>query len=366
MNVFNCKYCHYETIYTQNYKRHIATEKHKNAILDVEWELPAEVENLVMINYQCECCDYSTFLKTNYDRHISSKKHLLIVSKENTVQPQEKKYQCNHCEREFVNHSGLWKHRDKCSQKVLPTKDEVTELLTKENFMVLFKQNTELKNILVEKTQQDSVVIKQLIDEKKQLVDEKNTMMEQHQQLIDIIKTQPAQQITTGNNNNNTTTNNKFNLNFFLNETCKNALNLSEFINSIQVSIEDLENTGRLGYVDGISRIFINALKNTEVERRPLHCTDIKRETVYVKEEEKWEKERENLKRGITYIADQNFRNLKKWKEEHPESLQSNTKESEELNHLYSTVLGGSGEEQDQQYENKIIRNVLKEVVVDK
>ena len=362
MNIFTCNYCQYKTIHAPNYKRHIATEKHKNAILDVEWELPAEVKNIVTLNYHCECCDYSTFLKSDYNRHISSKKHQVILSiskEENNIQSVEKKHQCNHCNKEFANHSGLWKHRDKCSQKT-PTKDEVTELLTKENFMALMNQNTELKNILVEKTQQDNAVIRQLINEK-------NTMMEQHQQLIDIIKTQPPQQITNSNSNNNTTNNNqKFNLNFFLNETCKNALNFSDFINSIQVSLEDLENTGRLGYVDGISRIFINALKNTEVERRPLHCTDLKRETVYVKEEDKWEKERENLKRGITYIAGQNFRNLKTWKEEHPESLQPDTQECIELNHLYSTVLGGSGEQQEEVFENKIIHNVLKEVVVEK
>lgn len=360
MNIITCNYCDFSTKNRANYKRHIASEKHKNAILDVEWELPDEVNTIVIPNYQCEYCEYSTFLKSDYDRHISSKKHKNILSmskEENTMQSVEKKHQCNHCNKEFTSRSGLWKHRDKCSQKI-PTKDEVTELLTQENFMVLLNQNAELKNILIEKTQQDNNIINQLINEK-------NAMMEQHQQLIDIIKTQPPQQIT---NSNNTITNNnqKFNLNFFLNETCKNALNFSDFINSIQVSLEDLENTGRLGYVDGISRIFINALKNTEVERRPLHCTDLKRETVYVKEEDKWEKERENLKRGINYIAGQNFRTLKTWKEEHPESLQPDTQECIELNHLYSTVLGGLGKQQEEIFENKIIHNVLKEVVVDK
>ena len=312
---FVCEYCNYTTNHRGRYNRHNNTESHHATKLG---------KYVIKSEFVCEFCHYTTIYKNNYDRHVKSKHPLNSSSFQS--------YTCNNCGIKYKTASGLWKHIKNVCNKKSDTG------ITNEMFIEMMSQNKELQNVLVQQNE-----------------DYKNKILE----------LSTIQPMITNNTTNNTTNNNqKLNLNIFLNETCKDAINFSEFMNSIHVSNEDLEKTASLGYVDGISRIIVNALKNTDMEHRPLHCTDIKRETVYIKEGNKWDKEnkeQENLKRAVQYISNKNLGKIQEWKKENPESLDSNHRKSEVLNIMYSTSLSREPDKEDP----KIIRNVLKEIVLD-
>jgi hypothetical protein len=202
-----------------------------------------------------------------------------------------------------------------------------------------------------------------------------NVVIEQNNMIKELTTANEKLVQNTTNSNNTTTntmnhtTNNQFNLNFFLNEKCKDAINMSEFIKSINVQLQDLEDTARLGHVEGISRIFIRALNDMDVEKRPIHCTDVKRETVYVKDQDNWEKdnsEKNKLRRAVDYIVDKNMRQIDDWKEQNPNWEDYNSEESHVLNKIYINALGGVTPDEERKFTNKIIKNVLQEVVVDK
>ena len=218
----------------------------------------------------------------------------------------------------------------------------------KENEMVDFQEDD--KSLIIKILKQNS----DLIHENKEL----------HNTIKEIIP-------KIGNNNNNNTTtnnnNNQFNLQMFLNEDCKNAQNITDFMKSIQVNMNDLIQTGKLGYVEGMSRIFVKALNDMDVTERPIHCTDIKRETVYIKDQDKWAKDEDDklkIKKTIQNIENKNIRMLPKWQDENPDCMDMESKKSEELTDLSIIVLGGH--EEREKSEKKIVKNVLKEVILDK
>jgi hypothetical protein len=171
--------------------------------------------------------------------------------------------------------------------------------------------------------------------------------------------------MTTINNNSNNT----FNLNLFLHEKCKDALNITEFLESLQLTVEDLETTGRLGYVLGISRILINKLKELDVYSRPLHCTDYKRETVYIKDHDKWEKENDDktkLRNVIRQVEKKNLKMMPVWQEKNPEFRDVATPKNEEFVKISLSSIGEYTHEGIEKQDEKILKNVLKEVIVDK
>jgi protein-tyrosine phosphatase len=274
----------------------------------------------------------------------------------------QKKFECN-CGNIYKYRQGLVKHKKKCSlliEKPLENILIVSDITNPSFIMNLVKDNQELKSLLMESQR------KQEEQNKKQEV------------LINkvIELSQEPRIVNHGNvtHNGNITQNNQkhFNLQFFLNDTCKDAINMNEFLKSIEFKLEDLEDleeTARLGYVDGISRIFVNALSNLEVNKRPIHCTDIKRETVYIKDEDKWEKEntdKQNLKKAVDFIANKNMYQINDWKEENPNWTDNESEQGQVLNKLYMATTGGFSDEEDKKYVCKIIKNVLQEVVVDK
>lgn len=362
--VYNCEQCQFHTKNKNNWNRHILTGKHKN-------NAPILLtEQAVQHAIRCDACDYTCYQMYDYTKHVLTQKHIKLNTK---------KYFCEHCNKRYANASGVWKHMKTCDKientEKAPIKDtktseienkekakienteldnakkaeikDISSMLTAENFMFLLNQNQELQNLVLQTNTS--------------IINTNNAFVEQGKQMLEVCKNNQVANNTTHTNSHNNT--NNFNLQFFLNDTCKDALNFSEFMNSIVLNLDDLENTGRLGYVNGISRIFINALRNTELERRPLHCTDVKRETVYFKEEDKWEKDtndKDTVKRGIQYLADKNMSKIKDWKEQNPKSLETNTPESEELTKLYTAVICADEEQET----NKIMRNVLKEVTV--
>jgi hypothetical protein len=208
-----------------------------------------------------------------------------------------------------------------------------------------------------------------LVDLFKQQIKENNELqkmiVEQNKQIIELSKDR-AVNITNNNTNCN---NNKFNLNFFLNEQCKDALNIGDFIDSLQLKLSDLENTARLGYVEGISNIFVKGLKELDLYKRPVHCSDIKRETLYIKDEDKWLKEDEEnmkLKQAIKKITNKNIDKIAEWVDENPNCKDSSSKKNDEYMNLISNCMSGTCTEDQKQNMSKIITKVAKEVCIQK
>jgi hypothetical protein len=194
---------------------------------------------------------------------------------------------------------------------------------------------------------------------------------ELHEQIIEMSKEPKIINNITHNNisNSNNTTNNQFNLNVFLNEECKNALNIMDFVRSLNLTVQDIEETGRLGYVGGMTRIFVNALKDMDVKMRPIHCTDIKRETVYVKDQDTWEKdnqEKNKLKTALKQVARKNLQMLPEWQQQNPDFRILDTPENQQYMQISLSSLGAYSDEDSQKEQDKILKNVLREVVIDK
>ena len=313
------------------------------------------------VNYCCEKCDYNTSHKGHYLRHIETDKHKQLSDTYIDLPPNnlqhsgdDNNYSCE-CGKSYTHRQSLWKHRKICLQneKVAAKETPITNNIPMELILEVIKQSKEIQNVLVEQTKELQA----------KLLEKEDQLLEQNKQLIELAK-KPS--MVNSNNNNN---NNHFNLNFFLNETCKNAMNIQDFIQSIKLTTQDFETTGRIGFVDGISRIFINELKRLEVERRPLHCTDVKRETVYVKDNDTWEKEnteKKKLKWAINSIAQLNLNQVQEWQQEYPECRENNTVANTQFNKMAMVALGGFGDEEETKFRDKIVKNVLKEIVVSK
>lgn len=287
--------------------------------------------------YTCNFCDYSTSRLSQYERHITTRKHNLsvpILQNTTNLVPKvpEKNYTCEHCDKIYKHHSSLWNHKKKCVGQVKNNEIMQSEFcFTKEMFMDLMKTNNELQKQIVELCKNNSIV----------------------------------------NNSNNIITNNShnktFNLQVFLNENCKNAMNIMDFVDSLQLELSDLESVGRLGFVDGISNIIIKNLKALDVTMRPVHCNDSKREIMYVKDNGQWEKDDETntkLRKAIKYIAHKNTKLIPQWKTKHPDYLDSTSIHSDQYNDLLIEVLGGDLDTNAN--ENKIIKKIAKEVIIDK
>lgn len=316
--------------------------------------------------FSCIDCSFSTSNKKDFNRHMTTRKHLdrskhgqngIIEKQENPQLIKAVILVCTSCNKQYISRGSLWKHKQKCKQNepvneaneinnYIPnppvTKPDTT--ITNDMIFELIKQNKELQTALVEQSA---------------------AIMEQNNKLVEITS-KGSTHITT---NNNTTNNTQFNVNFFLNEQCKNAVSIMDFVNSLQVQIQDLEKTGKLGYVEGISSIFLKGLRELSVYERPIHCTDLKRETVYVKDKESWEKDNSDnikLKTAIKQIARKNLRTLPKWQLENPDFVTLDTKENNEYLKIALHSLGGQTEEEEEKFTDKIIRNVLKDVLIDK
>jgi hypothetical protein len=291
--------------------------------------------------FYCQCCNIKTDNKKDFDKHLLTSKHkkhteVNTLLTENSANSQNKdlQYICEGCNKEYKSRVGLWKHKNKC----IEVKDTIDENI------VIEKQNNEIQEL--------KEFMKYLMKENSEM---KNMMLE-------VIKN------GTHNNINNVNSHNKsFNLQFFLNETCKDAMNITDFVDSIKLQLSDLENVGELGYVNGISNIIVKNLNELDVTKRPVHCTDKKRETLYVKDENKWEKddEKKKLRKVIKRVASKNQRLLLKFKEVHPDCGSSSSKYSDQYNTIIVESMGGSGDN-DLEKEEKIMRNVLKQIVIEK
>ena len=341
-----CEICDYNTSYVRDFEKHNSTLKHKKKYMEVNGDnLEIEIIAKKSHNYVCEKCNYITNSKNDFVKHELTNKHKKYFQ-ENVIEykDKDKEFKCDNCSKCFVNSGGLWKHKKKCLSNIFSEDNIVDDSksenvsITNEMFIEFMKQSKDIQNFLVAQS---------------------NMMLEMSQKQSSVITT----------NSHNTTNNNQFNLNFFLNETCKDAMNITDFVNSLKLDTSDFVTTGRLGYVEGISRIIINGLKDVDVEKRPIHCTDLKRETVYIKHDNTWEKEepdKKKLKWAVNSVARLNLKQLDVWQEENPEYKISESSKNYEYMKYCSAALGGQYKEEDDKFAEKIMRNVLREVVVDK
>ena len=299
-----------------------------------------EIEELIkteknLTKYFCECCNFKCSQKCDWTRHIVRPKHLSNKDGNYKTHKKLKKlFLCN-CSKNFKSSSGLWKHKKKCISKPDAEDDDENmyqgiNIKDKDALVLhLLKQNGDLQNKIIS------------------------------------ICSQP----TITNNSNNNTTNNSFNLNVFLNETCKNAMNITDFVSSIKLNLDDLENTGRCGYIEGISNIIIKNLNKIEQHLRPLHCGDFKREVLYIKHNNEWTKETEDkpiLTKAIKTIANENIKQISKWKDKYPDCIKTDSKKNDLYLKIVSNSMNGLTKEEGEKNIHKIISNVAKKVVIEK
>jgi len=286
------------------------------------------------IAFFCEKCAFKCSKKWQYDRHVVTLKH------QNTykyLQKSAKKCHFCECGKEYSHRQSLYNHKKSCSYDNQPNNSDDTVLLDNEN--------------------KNDIILK-LLNQNNQL----------QQQVINMCKN--GVNVTNNNINNNINSNNKtFNLHLFLNETCKDAMNIMDFVDSLKLQISDLENVGKLGFVDGLSSIIVKSLKQLDITKRPLHCSDLKRDVLYIKDEDKWEKENEEnkkLKQAIKHIAHKNCKLIPEWKAKNPDCMYSTSAKSDEYNKIVLESMGGEPYIDVDSCESKIIKKITKEVVIDK
>ncbi len=295
--------------------------------------------------FECNLCHFISCNKKDFKRHLITRKHLDNVAGNTIVQdgkpqlPLTKHLVCE-CMREYKTLSGLWKHKKICNYSQTTYHDKLTTTanqITPELVLSVLKQNTELTNLVVE----------------------------QNKTIMELAKNGTSQSINMQNVNNNNKT---FNLNVFLNETCKDAMNITDFVDSLQLQLSDLENVGKLGFVEGISSIIVKKLQALDVHKRPVHCADKKREVIYIKDDDKWEREsdeKNKMRKVIKKVAYKNEKLLPKFRQEHPGCNYSESKYADQYSKLVIEAMGGQGDN-DAEKEDKIIKNIAKAIVIDK
>ena len=303
--------------------------------------MATEISQISPKIFQCEFCSITCYRKTEWIRHINTKKHKINEKCENgnilatNISP----IACE-CGKTYKDRTGLWRHKKTCNNTIL----DPTEILEDDNKLI---------GLILDVVKSNSELQKQ--------------NQEFQQQLLDMCK--------NGINNNNSIVNNvnshnkTFNLQVFLNEQCKDAMNIMDFVDSIKLDLSDLESVGKLGYINGISNIIIKNLKALDVHMRPVHCTDLKRETMYVKSQNTWEKEDEenkNIRRAIKHIAFKNIKNLDLFQELHPDCLEYDSKHGDHFLRLRIEALGGGSSNVDYDSQTKMIKKIAKEVTIDK
>jgi hypothetical protein len=282
--------------------------------------------------FLCETCDFKCYKKSNYDTHLLTAKHQnrTLLNEKN---PKNAEFACE-CGKKYKVRNSLWYHKRKCSVKNVNSVSS-GDTSSEPTIEYLLKENMEMK--------------RDNLDMKKNNIEMKQMMMEMMEKMGNIT-----------NNITNNNQNNHFNINMFLNETCKNAMNLSDFIERIEISHDDLENNAQLGFVNGITKIFMDNLKLLTIQERPIHCTDVKRETLYVKDEDMWDKKHSNekLENAIQEVSRKSLKSLINWKKTNPDYEDLDSEFSKKTVYMQQN---SSGIGQKESFYPKIIHNLAKE-----
>ena len=302
--------------------------------------------------YSCEICNYITSDKRDFNKHNTTAKHILLTQSEKSEEIKSDKYTCCKCGKEYKSKQGLWSHTKICNIKlpcesnelIINSDDDILSSEPIKNYiMKLVEQNNELKNMFIQQT------------------------TELHEKM-DSLAEQPLQQITNIQNN-KITNNTQFNLNVFLQQTCKDAINMSDFIDSLEINTKSLERTGTHGYVHGISKIFMDGIRKLKVQERPIHCTDLKREVLYIKDNDTWTKDTEDnkqFKKALATVVHRNMIQIVKWEEENPETSNPESKTYEFYFEVVRQSLGGGDQDVTDRNNEKILKAIAKEVHIDK
>jgi regulator of replication initiation timing len=295
------------------------------------------------IVFNCEKCLFKCSKKSEWERHLVTRKHnsLTILTGKTQKTPL---HICTHCSKEYKSREGLWYHLKKCNENITMSISENSTSLH-----AILSDNEDFKKLILEVVKNNTELQKQNTDLQKQLVE--------------VCKNTSNTNINSHNNSHNKT----FNLQFFLNEQCKDAMNISEFADSFDLQLSDLESVGELGYVEGITKIFVDKLNSMDIYKRPIHCSDAKREILYVKDDNKWEREERNNPKIRYAIKTISFRNMKLanlWSDTYPESKDGDSHLNDTYMKLIKESTGGNGEISIS--EDKIIRRIAKEIIIDK
>ena len=332
----SCIICDYNTSRRGLFEKHLLTAKHIN--------LTSSNEE-VSLQYDCDHCNYSTTIHSNYKKHLLTAKHIKLSEVSEIVsQP----IQCSICNKIYKSRPGLWAHKKKCIEKAVENTIIPTELTSTAVIIEIIKQNQEFKTLLIE---QQKIQMEQQ-KENKELINK----------VIELSKEPRIVNNGTMTQNNNQ----KFNLQFFLNDTCKDAITIQQFINNIQISLEDLESVGRNGFVKGISDIVLKELNTLDVTKRPIHCTDLKREVIYLKEEDKWNKdddENTKLKNVIKTVENKGWNKVPFWYQNNPNAHVSDTPEYAMYGNIVRNV---SGNDNEVKLREKIVKVIAKETHLEK
>jgi hypothetical protein len=295
----------------------------------------------IIPKFCCDICDIKTDNKKDFNKHLLTAKHKKHENLTNIehISPQNPIIHiCKKCSKIYKSRVGLWYHEKKCENKLLieEKKSDLNQEITTSMILNVIQQNQEFKDLL----------------------------LEQNKTIIELSKNNNTTNINSMNNSNNKT----FNLQVFLNETCKDAMNIMDFVDSIKIQLSDIESIGELGFVNGMSKLIIKHLNALDENMRPVHCNDLKRSSLFVKEANVWAKEDDNnnkLKKAIKSIAHKNICALPEWRKKYPDCIYSESKKSDQYNHIVIEAMGGSGDNDDEKAD-KIISKIAKTITIDK
>jgi len=300
--------------------------------------------------FYCEICNYECSKQSDYIKHTNTAKHKNRINPNilDTSIAENREFKCKNCDKVYSARNSLWYHEKKCNQIDISTSDttqhttpviDETTKITPELLVMLIQQNKEMQTMLIQQNK------------------EMQTMM------MEVLKN--GTHNTTHTNSHNKT----FNLQLFLNETCKNAMNIMDFVEDVVLNLNDLEETGRIGFAEGVSKMILKRLKNLDITERPIHCSDLKRETLYIKDNDMWEKEGEGnpkLTKAVKDIAYKNIKQIKTWQELHPDYKDPDSRTNDKYMKMLTNVMCGGTEEEIEDNYNKILKNIIKESTINK
>ena len=321
--------------------------------------------NLNLKNHQdyfCKVCDYSTSRASQYERHIKTAKHIRLTDAYQEAPNSITKHICK-CGKELNHRQSLHRHKRSCNGEPVLTTPTVFSSVNETNQSCLSTQQVHFLDANV-RQQEDTSELKMLLKEQQgQTQTLQNQMQIQQKQLQEILS--QVQHIT--NNSNSTNDSNKrFNLKFFLNEQCKDAISIEKFLQNLNIGIVELEHMGNVGYVEGMMSIFSKSLGVMDIYKRPLHCTDLKRQTIYIKQGDIWKKDtddRTELRKLIKIVENKNYESLRLWEREHPEAFECDTQDNIDYMRISNEALGGFDSTEAIKM-GKIMRHVVGEVYI--